>query len=148
MAGQRAGRAAFGVGLAQHDRQVPELRKLVDDLDALLHVHQVLPHPHAQVAVNHARRSLGMVADEVERRAGLAGDRVNAARAVFQELAQERRRPARNSGSVVAGPPTLAVGSARRMAVGGVVVELVVLLGGAYPQSCKCLSGFSHHRLG
>ena len=43
------------------------------------------------MALDHAGRPFGVIADEIERRAALAGGRILAVRAVLQELAEEVR---------------------------------------------------------
>ena len=80
--------------------------------EALVDGPQLIGDPHAHVAVDEPRRALGVEGDEVERRADLPGGVVRAAQAVLEEVAQERSPPP----PAVSGPPTRAVGSARRTA--------------------------------
>ena len=48
---------------------------------------------HAHVALDNVGRALGVIGDEIERRAGLAGGAVRAVGAMFEKLTQDTRRP-------------------------------------------------------
>jgi hypothetical protein len=79
---RRAGRAAFRIGLAKHDRELGVGRKSVDRLHASRDVRHLLVQPHLHMAANHMRLPFGMVRDEIERRV--------VGRAMLQELLEER----------------------------------------------------------
>ena len=87
---------------------------------------------HTGVAVDHARLPFGVIADEIERRAGFAGHDVGAVRAVLQKLLEKRGAPraARTGGA-------RAAHERRRQSaldgVRGVIVQLVVFLRRAAP---------------
>ena len=83
----------FGIGLADDDRRVLAARGTTATISKPLSIARSwLLIAHADVAVDEPRRALGVEADVVERRAGLAGRVVRAAQAVLEEVAQELLR--------------------------------------------------------
>ena len=109
-----AGGAAVGVGLADDDRLVLQLRERRDDARTPSSiVAELVGDAHPHVAVHELGRALGVERDEVDRRADLAGRVVRAAQAVLEEVAHElaaarRRRRGRRPG------PSAARGARRR----------------------------------
>src|SRR6185369_6997749 len=83
------GGAAFGIGLADNDWATLQLRIGRDDFETLREVAKLILDPHHHVAFNELGRAFGVKADEVERRAGLAGDVILALRYMVQEITEE-----------------------------------------------------------
>ena len=105
-----------------------------DDLESLVQIAKLLFDPHHDVVLDEFRRSLGVETDEVQRRTGLAGDIVLSANRVIQKAAKEGCRPfARRAGGIRTAHPRGRQRPFHR--VGGVIVEFVILLGGAFPIS-------------
>src|SRR6185436_4158296 len=93
---------------------------------------QLARDPHAHVPVDHFGPALGVEADEIERGAGTARGVVLPANAMLEKGSQEL------PGFLVPGTGGMRSADARRWQralhrVDGVVIELVVLLGRAFP---------------
>ena len=129
VAGFPAGRATFGIGFADHDGQVLELREGGDDGERIVHVLELVAHAHANVVVREGGRTLGVEGDKVKRGAGTAGDIVGALGAVQQECVQELA--ARTAGGFR--PTHAGGGKGATNAVHGVVIEFAVVGDGAMP---------------
>ena len=88
---RRTGGAALRIGLADDDGTSLQLGVGGDDFEALGQVAKLILDAHDHAALGEFGRAFGVEADEIERRAGLAGRIVLAVQGVLEEVAQEGR---------------------------------------------------------
>ena len=127
-----AGRTAFRIRFADHDRDALQLWKRGGNLETVGDRAQLVVDAHPDVTVHDARRALGVKRHEIERRAGLAGRVVRAA----QTMLDEARQDALGALAVRTGDMRAADARGRQralQAVGRVVVQLLELFGRAAP---------------